>query len=313
MRLFHAGGNGRYLVGQWAGTARGLRDLTGNIGKDAGVSTLGLAGELASRIATVVGGASGGVKAGGGGGTPPEVYNALIKTATASPRLTADVITEGAGNAQPRNTLLPGEKYRLRVSPQDAGTIYILSLGVNGKPSSPYAQNEPLDGSPGRAVTLPPNSPFIAPKSGATEWVILLRRKDADKASVAVPGVTLLSMRGVALLPGALEPDTPQYGVPDLPPYGVPDTISAGAPVAVIGGAVGVAPVAVAPTKGKLDEETERILGMMKRDAPGTWVALSLKLPVVPADGKTGSAAPAEKSRGSKTVQTPLGTIKTAP
>ena len=40
----------RRLVGQWAGTARGLRDLTGNLARDPRVHALGLAGELSRRI-----------------------------------------------------------------------------------------------------------------------------------------------------------------------------------------------------------------------------------------------------------------------
>jgi hypothetical protein len=40
----------RRLVGQWAGTARGLRDLTGNLSRDPRVHVLGLAGELSRRI-----------------------------------------------------------------------------------------------------------------------------------------------------------------------------------------------------------------------------------------------------------------------
>lgn len=40
----------RRLVGQWAGTARGLRDLTGNLARDPHVHVLGLAGELSRRI-----------------------------------------------------------------------------------------------------------------------------------------------------------------------------------------------------------------------------------------------------------------------
>ncbi|MES2461791.1 MAG: hypothetical protein V4671_14500 [Armatimonadota bacterium] len=40
----------RRLVGQWAGTARGLRDLTGNLTRDPRVHVLGLAGEFAERI-----------------------------------------------------------------------------------------------------------------------------------------------------------------------------------------------------------------------------------------------------------------------
>lgn len=40
----------RRLVGQWAGTARGLRDLTGNLNRDPRVHILGLAGELSRRV-----------------------------------------------------------------------------------------------------------------------------------------------------------------------------------------------------------------------------------------------------------------------
>lgn len=40
----------RRLIGQWAGTARGLRDLTGNLARDPRVHVLGLAGELSRRI-----------------------------------------------------------------------------------------------------------------------------------------------------------------------------------------------------------------------------------------------------------------------
>jgi hypothetical protein len=44
----------RRLVGQWAGTARGLRDLTGNLSRDPRVHVLGLAGELSRRICMAV-------------------------------------------------------------------------------------------------------------------------------------------------------------------------------------------------------------------------------------------------------------------
>ncbi len=40
----------RRLIGQWAGTARGLRDLTGNLNRDPRVHILGLAGELSRRV-----------------------------------------------------------------------------------------------------------------------------------------------------------------------------------------------------------------------------------------------------------------------
>ena len=44
----------RRLVGQWAGTARGLRDLTGNLARDPRVHALGLAGELSRRVTGVL-------------------------------------------------------------------------------------------------------------------------------------------------------------------------------------------------------------------------------------------------------------------
>lgn len=300
VRLFQTGKSGRRLVGQWAGTAKTVRDLTGNITKDKSISSLGLAGELATRIGAVVSAAMGT----GSGETAkpatvftPAVYNALIKTATANRRLTVDVVpagATGAADAKPRNTLLPGEKYHLQVSAQDAGDVYVLALVSDrendGKPKSPYAQNEALSALPGRPVLLPPNAPFTAPASGTADWVVFVRRKTikaGTSASVIVPrSAGGWRVPGFVLLPGAVGDDP--YGIADTPPdYGVPD-VSQGAAVTVIGGALTATPIgAVKPVpanaKSELDNETERILTLMQSDAAGTWVALEIKLPVVPA------------------------------
>ncbi len=326
VRLFQTGKSGRRLVGQWAGTAKTVRDLTGNITKDKSISNLGLAGELASRIGAVVS-ASMGTAA---GETPktsavltPAVYNALIKTATANRRLKVDVVSGGATDDKLRSTLVPGEKYHLLVSAQDAGTVYVLALVSDaendGKPKSPYAQNEAPAALPGRSVLLPPNAPFTAPQTGTADWVVLVRRKPADKATDkagAAPSASVIVPRsaggigvpGFALLPGATTDDP--YGVADTPPgYGVPD-VPPGAGVTIIGGALAATPIAlpkpvVTTAKSELDAETERILRMMQSDPAGTWVALEIKLPVIPPvkdgkeskdDKKSGTVAPTANS-----------------
>lgn len=312
VRLTQTTRTGKRLIGQWAGTAKTIRDLTGNLTKDDRVSNLGLAGEFATRIAAVVADAApdSPKPAVASATMTPDVYNALIKKAVADRRLTVDVMQEGMADQKPRNTLLPGEKYRLRVSPQDAGTVYLLQLvsgeGFTGRPKSPFAQNEALSASPGRSVMLPPNTPLVAPKTGVASWVVLLRRSDARSAAPAGAQLAPImpqivgsrAVGGVIVLPG--EPaaqDAPQYGVADVPAqYGVPDS-SPGAAVTVIGGALAGTPIASAgespatPAKSLLDPEAERVLTMMKSDPAGTWIALEIKLPVVAGD-KSGAAAP---------------------
>jgi len=163
-----SGGKERKLVAQFAGTA-GLRDLTGNMGGQAGMSRMGLAGELAKEIADA---AEGTLPSG-------DAFDDMVQKATALHRVTVDVI--GDTEPKPRSAVAAGEKFRLRVSSQESGKVYLIGLDpATKRPVSLYSQDDPLDVTVGHPVVLPPVNPLVAPQVTAPatlEYVVFVRHR----------------------------------------------------------------------------------------------------------------------------------------
>ena len=172
----------RRLVAQYCGKAPTLRALTGNLERQADAAATGLIGGIAKEIGAAV------VHA--GKVADDASFDAMVKAATATRRITVDVLGDG-GDQKPRQQIGGGEKFRLRVNSQDAGAVYIVQIRDN-RPMVPYSQNEPLDVAQGKPVTLPPNSPFTAPKvkaATAMEYIVFVRKGGKVDGGVPVtPG-----------------------------------------------------------------------------------------------------------------------------
>lgn len=262
-RVFREDGKARRLVAQYAGSAQSLRDLTGNMTNQAGVSRMGLAGQMAKEIANAALAARGGT----------EEFDALVKAATTVRRVTVDVLSEASGDQKPRQQLVSGEKYRLRVNSQDAGSVYIVAVAADGRPMTPYAQSEPLDVAQGAPVVLPPNSPFTAPKVNApttVEYIILVRKKKST-ASSQMPSFDTRNMVASA---APIAPLFPRGAV-----RGGQETTSTAIELLT----------STSPLVNKTDDGVENLVELSKTDGDSGWVGARVKITVVPVGGSGGT------------------------
>ena len=284
-RLYREG-KARKLVAQFAGNARTLRDLTGNLGNQSGASNAGLIGGIGKEI----------VDAAENARPLADALDEMIRASTATHRVTVDVMADANGKQEPRQGVLTGQRYRLRVNSQDAGRVYLITMDTATKHvSTPYAQTEPLDAGPGSPVTLPPNDPFIAPKTpGTLEYIVFVRKGHGAAASLA-------------------EPRAPYAAVPARKPIQVASLRENGlltAPLvsrALVGFEEGGPAIELlsSPTlkgPGSLEPGIANLLSEYQSDPDGTWIATRVKVTVTRSSegsGDTGSAAPGSAAPGS--------------
>lgn len=278
-RLYREG-KARKLVAQFAGNAHTLRDLTGNLMNQSSASSAGLIGGIGKQI----------VEAAENARPASEAFNDMVKAASVSHRVTVDVMNDASGKQEPRQAIGIGQKYRLRVNSQDPGAVYIVSIDLATKrPSTPYAQNEPLDVAPGQAVTLPPNDPFIAPKSATTlEYIVFVRKRGASKsADAGAPETTA---------PYAVGPSVTPIQVASLRDRGL---LSMRVVARSIGGggdqtdAIELLSSPFLKGAGGFDPGISQLLKEYGNDPEGSWLATRVKIVVGKSEGgEVGSPAP---------------------
>lgn len=192
LRLVDNGGKG-VVAAQWAGVAQTLRDLTGNLGNDKRISPLGLAGEFARR-ATVT--AKSLLAPSASAATAD--FEKRVTDAAKTNRLTLEAVPDGSKPNGDKNAAMgPGAKFRVRVSTQDAGDVYLFRMDKQNAPVAAYEQKAVPVALPGRPVLLPPSgAAFSVGADGPPTFVaVLVRRADvaqpAPSAQPASAAVTL--------------------------------------------------------------------------------------------------------------------------
>ena len=239
LRLYREG-KPRRLILQMAGTADTLRDLTGNLKQNPAFDLNGLAGEFAARIAAA---------------TRPETeaseFLAAADKAAESRRLTVAMVTEDAAGKPtdaPGMDIKKGATFRLRVTSQDAGAVYLVAL-TDGGPKPVFAPADALDIRPNVPVLLPPGAPLTPPAADSAEYIALVRisAKAAD-AKGNGPAAPTDAARGDAR-------DREKES-------------SAPAQVLLSG----------ERAPGDLDEGVKRLLALLRGDASGTWTAIRVRV-----------------------------------
>lgn len=188
LRLFREG-KSRQLIGQWAGVADTVRDLSGNILRDPRVDPNGLTGELCKRaIAAAV----------GGSWPQMESFDKLLGTTRAT-------------GVEAKVLPAPGGGYRIEVKSDAAGTVFVVGMRA-GVPRALLLSEAPqvVDLSAGKAVVLPTQKTFALeePASiGPREVVVLVRRKAAEREVLKTTEVTPSGNEpSVRIIEGGKEP-----------------------------------------------------------------------------------------------------------
>jgi hypothetical protein len=245
LRLYREG-NPRLIIGQWAGTAQTLRELTGNIRQDKRFDKMGLMGELSKRVAAAVSDTASMAQA--------AAFSALVEAASKNPkRIEVVVLSERPGGQRGSGLtqVVIGDKYRVEVKSPEAGSVYIVALGPGGRPQSLFVPGQEAVLTPNMATLVPSGAPLsVNGPPGATEQeiVVLVRQKSAGLAAMSPEPVTTRPLE-IAAKASLYEPDVP---------------------VQVVGG--GDDPPIPA------DTGIARLLAAAAGDPPGTWIAQKITL-----------------------------------
>lgn len=169
-RLYREEGH-RILIGQWAGTAASLRYLTTNLRNVSNVHTLGLVGELGSRIGTALTVDKAGVGA---------VWHRLLPRFLALHSAEIELIST---EEPPRLLKQPvdGARFRLRIRSSIALQAVLLSVDIHGslRLTSLNAPTSELMLKQGDGYVSPP---LILPENSVEIWV-LTRQLSESKVS----------------------------------------------------------------------------------------------------------------------------------
>ncbi len=242
----------RRIVNQWAGWARTLRHLTGNLNRDQRVDQEGLLGELGKRVLAQM-------TALGKSETEHRQFAALVEQAAHLGRLEASVMATGAGFADaPAGQVKSGATYQVRVVAQDAGTAYLVATSAKGTPLTLLSpkMGSTIQVEPGRPMLLPAHLEAEEVTTPAERhFVVLVRRRAPAAEGSAAPA------------------PAPQPGAEPAAVGNAPDDANPLA-VQVLEGH----PASATPET----QEITRLLQMAGTDPAGTWLAQRLKLRILP-------------------------------
>lgn len=168
-------GRTHVLIGQWAGSASSLRSLTANLRRDPRVHTLGLIGEIGSRILPVIAADAAG---------PDRQWRALLPGLQPMRSLKARIVP-----AQPQSPLVAeiadGGAFRIRFEVPAPLRAYLLLSGADGKLAA-----LPLTVAEGKAAPhdIPSDSQSLRLPEGTREAWLLCRGVAAQPSAAGSGG-----------------------------------------------------------------------------------------------------------------------------
>lgn len=285
LRLFQEdkGDKSRKLIAHWAGTAASLRDLTGNINRDARVNPEGLLGELGQRVIAAMEATDNPID------PQANAFEKLVSAGEKFKRIDSVLVKGASPKLEPLEggQILSGGKFWLQAASQDAGAIYLLEIS-NGHPYALFMPEigHEIEVAPGRPALLPPLAPLQAGdvENKTTRELIVLVRRNAQKPDKNADAAN--SLGGNALKPtlSATASDGKNSDASQDPAKPRSIIISdrtvnpTEPPVQVVGGAL----VAYSPA----DPDIARLLELAQKDAPGTWLAQRLTVTINPSPKK---------------------------
>ena len=256
LRLFQEGKT-RRLIGQWAGYARSFRDVSSNLHNDPRISPYGLVGELSRRI---------GEAASHTGDTGQSArLAALVQQAMDnSKRLSIKVVPQSGPrkSASVGGELAAGDRYRLSVTSQEAGSLYLIGLE---KPGKPVMLLEPCDET---TRVLTPAHSLTAPELSEPPLTVGNLRAGEEQELVVLVRRLHRATRETA----NRQPESRVRLASASPDVAEASPQEQRAVVIVEGGVFG------GSASGPGDVGVERILKMAASDPAGTWIAQRIRL-----------------------------------
>ena len=245
------------LVNQWAGLAKTYLDISANVTHNAAVSEEGLIGGLCARVISAI--------TEGPAVDQSGEFAKLVKTSSQFSRITADVVPVAQWTGPFAPKLHSGGQYRVKVTSEDNGAVYLVGVAADGTPSSLFVPDDAskIDVAAGRPAIVPADPPLLTGEVDAPidkRIVVLVRRTilAADAGDAQGPSTAAVPRKIDLIYAGGLAQPTSQR-----PPVEILD----GGP---------------SPRQLVVDADVSRLLAMAAKDPPGTWMAKTITVHIDP-------------------------------